>query len=207
MKIKTANLDRGALYQLMSKTVAPTPVGFISTVGRDGVYNAAAFTFMGMVGLKPPILYVSISVFGRASGERQGQQKDTRRNIEFAHDFVVNVVDGSLIEPAARASADYPSEVDEIKEVGLTAIPGEMVKSPRIAEAKVSMECRLRHVAELVEEQALRSVIFGEVVLVHIKDEVLTDGQLDPHLLKPVGRLGHEIYCHTGDIFEIKSEG
>jgi len=204
VKVKMASLDRAELYELMSKVIAPIPVGLVSTVGPNGIYNAAAFSFMGMVGLKPPLLYVSIAVRGRGSGHRQGQQKDTRKNIEFSHDFVVNVVDESLIEKAIRASADFPNEVDEIREVGLTAIPGEMVKSPRIAEANVSLECRLRHIAELVEEQALRSIIFGEVVLIHVKDEVLVDGKIDPYRLNLIGRLGHQIYCRTRDIFEIK---
>lgn len=204
MKIETATLETGELYELMMRAVAPLPIGFISTIGRDGIYNAGCFSQMGVVGLNPPIIYVGIAAYGRASGARQGQKKDTLKNIEFSRDFVVNVVDENLIEQAVQASADYPSEVDEIKETGLTVIPGEKVKSPRIAESKVSLECRLMHVAELLEKEAFRSVVFGEVVLVHINDEVWVDGKIDPYRLRPIGRLGHGIYCRSGDIFEIK---
>jgi len=176
----------------------------ISTVGEDGIYNAAPFSFVAPVSSKPPIICFSSAVYGRAYAARVGQKKDTVKNIEFSHDFVINVVDENIIKQTVQTSDAYPSEVDEIKEAGLTAISGEMVKSPRIAESKVSLECQLMHIVQLKDEQTLRSVVFGEVILAHIKDEVWVNGQVDPYRLKPVGRMAKDLYCRTRDIFEIK---
>ncbi len=196
MKIETANLDRPQIFELMGAVIAPLPVAFISTIDQAGRYNAAPFSFLAPVSLQPPIICVSI-------GLRKGQKKDTLKNIEFSRDFVINVVDEDLIKQAVQASADYPSDVDEIREVGLTAIAGEKVRSPRVAEAKVSLECRLMQKLDLVEKQGLRSVVFGEIVMVHVKDELWVDGRIERSLLKTIGRLGTEMYCRTGDIFKM----
>ena len=198
MNIETANLNWGELHELLGRAIAPLSVAFISTIGEDGIYNAAPFSLVVPVSWNPPIICVSF-------GLRKGQKKDTLRNIEFSKDFVINIMDETLLKPVIQASADYPSDVDEIKEVGLTAIAADRVKSPRIAEAQVSLECQLVQRLELGEGANLRGVVFGEAVLVHVKDEVWVDGKIDPSRLNPVGRLGGGIYCRTKDIFEMKN--
>jgi len=202
MKLETANLGRQELYELIGTAIAPLPIVFVSTIGPDGTYNAAPFSFAAPLCSKPPVICVSI-------GPRLGQKKDTLKNIEFSHDFVVNVVDEGIIKQAIQASADYGYGVDEIKEIGLTAIEGEKVKSPRIAEAKVSLECRLMQKIELMEEYkdgaGLRSIVLGEVMLAYIKDEVWVNGKLDPRRLKAIGRVGSNLYCKPGEIFEMKA--
>ena len=196
MKIEMANLDGQETRGLLGGAVVPLPVALISTVGEDGIYNAAPFSLIVPVCWKPLIICVSF-------GLRRGQKKDTLRNIEFSKDFVVNIMGETSIKPTIQASANYPSDVDEIKEVGLTAIAADKVKSPRVAEAQVSLECRLVQSLELGEGQNLRGVIFGEVVLAHVKDELLVSGKLEPSRLKAVGRIGDGLYCRTGDIFEM----
>ncbi len=201
MKIEPTNLNWKEAHNFIGNVIAPLPVALISTIGQDGTHNAAPFSFIAPVCSKPPIVCVSM-------GLRKGQKKDTLRNIEFSLDFVVNVVDEKLISQAIKASADYPSSVDEIKEVGLTVINSERVKSPRIAESKVSLECRLIHKFEILEEReegaGLTSIVFGQVVLAHIKDELLVEGMVEPSRLRVIGRVGNDTYCRTEDIFVIK---
>lgn len=198
MKIETANLKKLELHELMGSLLAPLPVTLISTVGPDGTYNAAPFSFVAPVCSKPAIICVSIAL-------REGQKKDTLKNIEYSQDFVVNSVDESTIKQAVQAGADYPYGVDEIKETRLTAVKSEKVKSPRIAEAKVSLECRFVQKLEFKEaEQGLRTVVFGEIVLIHIKDEVWVEGKIEPSRQRSVGRVGKNMYCRTGDTFEVK---
>ena len=202
MKIDTTNLERQELYELIGNTIVPLPVALISTIGQDGTHNAAPFSFIAPLCLKPPIICVSF-------GLRRGQKKDTLKNIEFSQDFVVNIVDETLISQAVKAAVDYPPDVDEIKEVGLTVLSSEKVKSPRIAESKVSFECRLVQKLEILEElregQGLRAIVFGEVILAHIRDELWVEGKVEPSLLRAVGRVGKEAYCRTSDVFMVKS--
>lgn len=198
MEIDTAKLGRQELHDLIGNAMVPLPIAFISTVGEDGSYNAAPFSFVAPVCAKPPIICVSFA-------RNKGQKKDTLRNIEFSGDFVINVVDEGIIKQAVHASADFPRGTDELKAVGLTAAKSVKVKSPRVAESKINLECCLVQKLELVEEgNGLRAVVFGEVVQMHVRDEVLVNGEIDPSRLKAVGRLGRSIYCRTGDVFEVK---
>jgi flavin reductase (DIM6/NTAB) family NADH-FMN oxidoreductase RutF len=204
MKIDAAKTGRMELHDLISTAMGPLPVAFISTVSPDGIYNAAPYSFGSPVCSKPAILCVSI-------GLRAGQRKDTIRNIEYSQDFVVNCVDEAIIKQVIQASADYPYGVDEIKATGLTAIKGDRVKSPRVSEAKVSMECKLIQKLEVIEEYkegpGLRAIIFGEVVLAHVKNEIWVDGKVDPRRLKAIGRVGANLYSKPGEIFEMKHSG
>ncbi len=201
MKIEPVNLDRQQSHDLIGSSIAPLPVALISTIGKDDIHNAAPFSFIAPVCSKPPIICVSF-------GLRQRVKKDTLNNIEFTHDFVINVVDESLLPLAIKTSKDYPSDVDELKEAGLTAVNSEKVKSPRVAEAKVSLECQLVQKLELTEEnregKGLRAIVFGEVVLAHVKDEVWVDGKIEPSRLGTVGRLGSEMYYGKAGIFRLE---
>ncbi len=201
MKIEPVNLSWQESHDLIGNVITPLPVALVSTIGQDGIYNAAPFSFIAPVCSKPPIICVSI-------GLRKGQKKDTLRNIEFSGDFVINVVDEALIKQAVQTSADYPNGVDEIKDVGLTVISSEKVKSPRVAESKASLECRLLQKLEILEErpegQGLKAIVFGEVVLAHIRDELWVAGNVEPSRLRAVGRVGTDLYCRTEDIFEMK---
>jgi len=201
MKIDPADLGRQQSHDLIGSCIAPLPVVFISSIGRDGVFNAAPFSFAAPVCSKPPVLCVSF-------GLRHGEKKDTLKNIEFTQDFVVNVVDENLLPKALKTSADYPSDVDEMKEAGLTAVPSEKVSSPRIAESKVNLECRLVQKLELVEElrdgKGLRAIVFGEVIMAHVKDEVWVDGKIDPSRLANVARLGSDMYYGKAGLYKLE---
>lgn len=199
MKFEPQNLDRQKLHDLISDSLSPLPIAFISTVGEDGVFNASPFSFVAPVSTKPPILCVSF-------GLKRGDKKDTVRNIEYSGDFVVNIVNDAIVKQAIQSSADYPGNVDEIKEVGLTSIPSEKIKSPRIAESPINLECRVMCSLELGAGINLRKVVFGEVLLFHVKDEICSDGAIQSRLLKPIARLGKSLYCRTTDVFEVKTQ-
>ena len=195
MKVEMVDLTSHTVHELLTRAIAPLPIALISTVGEDGVYNAAPFSLAVPVSYKPPVVMVSF-------GMRRGQKKDTVKNIEYARDFVINIMDDSLIQATIQTSVDYPDNVDEIKEAGLTAVASDKIKSPRIAEAQISLECRFMQALELGEE--LRFILFGEVLTAHVKDELWADGNVDPFKLKNVGRLAGGIYCRTGDMFQLK---
>ncbi|MBA7693017.1 hypothetical protein ES703_101592 [subsurface metagenome] len=195
MKVEMADLSSPVIHELLTRSVAPLPITVISTVGKDGVYNAAPFSLAVPISYKPPMVLISF-------GLRRGQKKDTVANLEYTQDFVINILDDSLIQATIQTSLDYPGDVDEIKEAGLTAVASDKVKSPRIAEAKVSLECRVMQNMEISEE--LRHLVFGEVILAHVKDELWVDGNIDPYQMGLVGRLGGGTYCRTRDIFKMK---
>lgn len=196
MKINPADLDRRGRHELMMSAVVPRPIAWISTVGADGIFNLAPFSSFTTIGVNPPLIVVSIGP------KRGGEEKDTLRNIRFSKDFVVNVVDENLAKAMNQSSFEYPSNVSEFKEVGLTPVKSDLVKSPRVAESPVNIECKVAQILKLGETG---QVIIGEVVLVHVKDELWTGEYIEPSRLKAVARIGGiQSYCRTRDIFEME---
>lgn len=198
MKIDPRDLKHFDTHHLLVSTVLPRPIAWVSTIGEDGAYNLAPFSAFAMMGMKPTHVHISI---GRARG---GQKKDTLVNIEFSKDFVINVVTEALAEAMNQSAAEYPSDVDEFKEVGVTPVKADIVKAPMVAESPASMECKLVQIMEFGEFPRYNSVVIGEIVRVHIKDELYANGELQISDLKVVGRLGGDLYCRITDIFEMK---
>ncbi len=198
MKIDPAGLDGKAIHELMVGCVAPRPIAFVSTIGEDGVYNVAPFSFFTLMSMHP-------TVVGFAIGRRRGgSKKDTLVNIEFSRDYVINVVAESIAPAMNQASGDYPSYVDEFRETGLTPVASDLVKPPRVAESPIQLECRLMQIMEFGASPRIHNFIVGEVLVVHVQDDLIVDGVIKSDRLKAVGRLGEDFYCRTRDLFEMK---
>ncbi len=198
MKIDPASVDRRDLYRLFIGAIVPRPIAWVSTVGEDGVFNLAPFSFYAGISSKPALVGFCIG------WKRDGQKKDTLRNIESTREFVINVVDETLAEPMNVTAAPYPIEVDEFKEAGLTPLKADLVKAPMVAESPINLECRLTQIMEFGEATGKTSFIIGEVLRVHVRDELYVDGEIQISKFKVIGRLGGEQYCRTRDIFEMK---
>ena len=103
-----------------------------------------------------------------------------------------------------QSSKNYPSHLDEFKEVGLTTGRTDIVRSPMVGESPVNIECRLVQIMEFGNAPRLTSFIIGEVVRIHIKDELYIDGEIRQDKLTAIARMGGDIYCRTRDTFEMK---
>ncbi|MFC2003877.1 flavin reductase family protein [Chloroflexota bacterium] len=198
MKIDLENLDYHDSHEVLVNAVAPRPIAFVSTVGEDSVFNIAPYSFFAPVCCKPALVGFGIG------WKRDGQKKDTLVNIEATKEFVICVVDEALAEPMNQTSAEYPSDVDEFKEVGLTPVKADLVKAPLVAESPINMECRLSQILEFSGGGRRNSFIIGEVLRVHVMDELYVNGEIKPASWKAIARLGGELYCRTRDVFEMK---
>jgi len=198
MKIDPADLSKKGLHELFMSAIMPRPIAFVSTIGQDGVFNLAAFSCFAPLFLKPAIVGIGIH------WKRDGQKKDTLRNIQFSKEFVVNAVTEDFAEAMNQTGAEYPSDVDEFKEVGLTPVKAQIVKAPMVAESPVNMECKLVQLLEFGEPPTGGHLVLGEVILVHVRDELWTGDHIEIPKYKPIGRLGEELYCRIGDTFEMK---
>ncbi len=198
MKIDPKNLEWKEAHELLVSTVMPRPIAFVSTISEDGVLNVAPFSFFAAVATKPMLV-------GFTTGWKEsGQKKDTLVNIEFSRDFVVNVVNEAIATAMNQASEGYPSHVDEFKEVGLTPAKSDIVKPPMIAESPISMECRVVQILEFGNPPRRASFIIGEVVRVHIKDELNVGDDMQVSEWKAIAHMGGELFCRATDVFEMK---
>ncbi len=192
MIIDPGAVSPGAFYQFMISVVVPRPIAFVSTVNPDGQLNVAPFSYFNAITNQPPLLGISIN-------RRRGAPKDTLRNIEQTGEFVVNTVNESLGPRMVEASGDWPEDVDEFRLTGLTPVPSELVKPPRVGESPVSMECRLHRIVEL----GATFFVVGEILRAHVKDEILTDGRVDVGKLRPLGRLGGDGYSVVREVIHM----
>ncbi len=133
-----------------------------------------------------------------AISDRADDPKDTLRNIRETQEFVVNVVSEPLLDAMVRTAGEWPRGVSEFGPAGLTPAPSERVRPPYVAESPLQLECRLHR--EIALGNSI--LVVGEVVLARVRDDVLTDGRVDPMKLAPVGRLGGELYAPLGPVLK-----
>ena len=200
MRIDPATCAARDVYRLMVGSIVPRPIAWVSTRSPGGGLNLAPFSFFTGVCEDPPTL--CFSVLRRDSGP-----KDTLRNIRATREFVVNVVSEELGPAMDLTATDVPREVDEFRLAGLTPRPGDCVAAPLVAEAPISMECRVSRLVGVGRRGGGACLVLGEIVRFHVRYDLYDDGRIDPRRLRPIGRLAGRSYARLGDVYEIAAGG
>ncbi len=195
ISLDPASLNPTRAYLLQLACIQPRPIALVSTRSAEGVVNLAPFSYFTGVASTPPTLCFSV-------GRRQ-PEKDTYANIVATRELVIHMVDRSMAERMVACSADYPPEVDELTACGFTAVASEVVKPPRVAEAPIAMECRLRQVVEVAEDDRGAHLILATILRYHVREAVWNGGRIDPSPLDPIGRLGGQSYCTCRARFDL----
>ena len=119
-------------YKLLIGAVVPRPIALVTSISRDGVINAAPYSFFNCLSADPAILALGVEY------RPSGAQKDTGRNVRDMLCFTVNIVSDAIVEAMNVCATPFAPDVNELAEAGLTAMPGTMVASPWIAQAPVT---------------------------------------------------------------------
>lgn len=193
-----ATLPAQDRYKLLVATVTPRPIAWVVTQNAAGRLNAAPFSFFNVFSADPPVLVIGIG------GRHPGDAKDTGANIRATGQFVVNLVSRANAEAMNITGIDFPPDVDELHEAGLTTRPSVRVKPPRIAESPVAYECE-RYMS--VEIGADRTLIMAHILAMHVADDCVLDAgrrHIDTPKLDLIGRLhGSGWYSTIRDRFEL----
>ncbi len=199
MQLDPNQLDQPAIYKLLTGTVIPRPIGWISSISPDGINNLAPFSFFNAVGEDPPHIMFSTVRTG-------DKNKDTLNNVLETNQFVVNLVTEDIVEKMNLTSEALPPEIDEFKHAGLTPAPSVKIKPMRVLESVVNLECELVHHYSLENHKnGGATIMIGRVVMFHIKDSVLLDNhKIDLEKYKPVARLAGSNYATLGEVFSIR---
>jgi flavin reductase (DIM6/NTAB) family NADH-FMN oxidoreductase RutF len=177
-------------YKLMIGTIIPRPIALVTTVDEDGRINAAPFSFFNCLSADPPILALGVE------NNPDMSFKDTGHNIRMTEVFTVNIVSVAIAEAMHTCAAKFPRGIDELKEAGLTAMPGVKVASPWIAEAPASFECR-RHIT--LELGKSRQIIYA-----HYREGAVDERlRVDPDAIDAIARLGGDTCSTSRDRFEM----
>ena len=189
------------MQQLLVSSITPRPIAFVSTIDSDGNRNLSPFSFFNAFGANPATL-----IFSPARRGRDNTTKDTLENIKLIPEAVISIVSFEMVEQMSLSSSEFPSNVDEFDKAGFTPIKAELVKPFLLAESPVQFECSVIQVIELGTEGGAGNLVICEIIQIHIKDSVLNaETEIDPNLLRSVGRLGGNLYCKAFDdaIFEV----
>lgn len=182
--------------------LAPRPIAWVSSLDAEGRVNLAPFSFFNGVSEAPPI--IMFAPHGPKVGK--DERKDTLANILETGEFVVNLVNWALRDAMNITSGPYDRDVDEFERAGLEKAPAELVAPPRVAAAPAALECRFVTRTELPSDDPTHTngVIFGEVIGIHISDDILTNGMVDMSLFQPIARLGYRDYAVINETFHLK---
>jgi flavin reductase (DIM6/NTAB) family NADH-FMN oxidoreductase RutF len=116
----------------------------------------------------------------------------------------VNIVSEEFVEKMNLCAPEYGPEIDEFAMSGLTPIPSDLVKPPRVAESRIHMECRLLQVVDVSPKPLGGSLVIGEVLRFHVDDRIISNFAIDPAQLNAVGRMGGPTYTRTTDRFNLE---
>lgn len=198
--IDMKKLGKKDTHALLLSAVAPRPVALVTTLGENQVMNGAPYSYFNIVSIRPPMISIGIS--------RRGDGfKDTITHIRHSEVFTVNIVDESNVAAVHRTAKTLPSEQSELEAFGLTPVTSAYIKAPGIEEAKVRLECRMKHSIPLEHRGTVTGdLVLGEILAVHVDKAVYKNKTVDTEALRPVGRLGGDDYTKLGEIFTIEGE-
>jgi len=193
IKIIPKNEQPKDLYKLLIGSVVPRPIAFVTTKNETNTLNAAPFSYYNIVSSNPPMIMISV-------GKKDGNLKDTARNILREKTFVVHTVDESILEKVNLTSANLGINESEVDAVGLTQIKSDMIDTDGIKEALIRFECKLYQHIELPNSD----MFIGSIEMMHFDESVYKEGKISKEALKPVARLAGNHYTTLGTTITIE---
>jgi len=190
-------LTHAEQYKLLAGSIVPRPIALVTTLGASGP-NAAPFSFFNLLSVEPPLLMFSV-------GMRDGEDKDTIRNLKEVPELVVHLVDQANAEAMNLCSGPYPPEVNELELAGFDTVPAECVRPPRIASCPVHFECVLEQIQAF--GRVPYKLVIARVLRMHFRADIVNASHhVDSRALDAIGRIaGPGMYTRLTDNFQLKS--
>jgi flavin reductase (DIM6/NTAB) family NADH-FMN oxidoreductase RutF len=196
--IDVRSLGSPAIYKLLVGSVVPRPIAWVTTLNAANKVNLAPFSFFTVVSTDPPLLLVNC--------ERRGAlSKDTAVNAQRQGELVINVVSESLASPVHASSVAAGPEESEAELLNLELLPSATIKTPYLADAPISIECRLDRILHM--GRTPNDVLIAEAQFFHVRRDLYSDGKIDMRKLLPLARLGGPTYARLGEFLELGTAG
>ena len=189
--INPSDISPAQLQSYLNFIIAPRPICLASTIDKGGNVNLSPFSYFNLFSVNPPTC-----VFSPSRRVRDNTTKHTLENIAEVPECVINIVNYDIVQQTSLSSVEYAQGVNEFIKSGLTPLPSELVKPPRVAESYVQLECVVKEVIALGEDAGAGNLVLAEIKRIHINDAVLgADGAIDQAKMDHVARLGGDWYC------------
>lgn len=183
------DLPKGQPYRLLTASIIPRPIAWVSTRSADGVDNLAPHSFFTVASSAPPVVqFTSIG------------HKDTVRNVQDTGEFVICTAPLGLMPQINTTGTNVAADIDEFDFAGVAREPSVAVGPMRVAASPVAIECRLRSLTEVGNG----IIVLGDVVHLAIDETVLGDDGLPlADRIDPVARLGRNEWAGLGEIMRL----
>jgi len=197
--------NHGLPHDPFKALVVPRPIGWISSIDREGRPNLAPYSYFNGVASDPPCVMFGPSMRPADPAAKERTFKDSHRNAEHSGEFVVNLATYELREAMNVSSASLPAGENEFLAAGLETLPSMLVKPPRVKGARAHLECVYLKTVELPPSRsgAANFIVVGRVVGIHVDDELIVDGRVDITRARPIARLGYMDYCVVDEVFAL----
>ena len=189
-------IPTGDFHQYLLGAVAPRPIAFVSTLDEKGRSNLAPYSFFNAFSSNPPIL-----IFSSNRRVENNTTKDTLHNIRTSMECVINAVSFEIVRQMMVCSVDFPNDISEFEQAGLTPVPASMISAPMVLESPVNMECKVTEIITLGDQGGSGHLIICKVLCIHLRENILDENQrIDPHKIDLMGRMGRAFYVRaSGD--------
>ena len=204
MYYEPGRTPHGLPHDPFKSCVIPRPIGWISTLSREGLHNLAPYSQFQNVTFDPPIVMFS------ANQTTTGERKDSVRNASDTGQFVWNMATYAQREAVNISAEELPHGVDEFERAGLQKLPSRLVKPARVAGSPIQFECETINVLRFPGGGVMGAadVVFGRVLAVHIADEAINaDGLVDVLKIRPIARMGYFDYTVVDNQFQMVIPG
>ncbi len=200
-EIEIDSLNSQELYNLLTSTITPRPIAFVSTKDSSGQDNLSPFSFFNVFSVTPPVV-----VFSPVNRISDDSKKDTLKNVINSKECVIALANTKIVQQVSLASGNYDSNIDEFKKAGFTKKKATLIDVNLINEAPVNFECKVNQIVELGSKGGAGNLVICEILKIHIDENVFDhDNRIDPLKLDIVSRLGLSWYGRTSvdSIFKI----
>ena len=195
----TSRLSKKESYKLMTGSIVPRPIAWVSTISEEGQYNLAPFSFFNGIAVMPPTVGFTVAYADDDRG-----YKDTYRNLMANGECVVNIVTEKTAFAMNTTAKGFAYGVDEFIEANLTPLASELIRPMRVAESPIQFECKLNQVVTIKNDLGHSDLMLCDVLMIHVDDSVYAgDHKISQEALQAVGRMGGTHYIHTADLFDM----
>ena len=143
-EIEIDSLNSQELYNLLTSTITPRPIAFVSTKDSSGQDNLSPFSFFNVFSVTPPVV-----VFSPVNRISDDSKKDTLKNVINSKECVIALANTKIVQQVSLASGNYDSNIDEFKKAGFTKKKATLIDVNLINEAPVNFECKVTQIVEL----------------------------------------------------------
>ncbi len=160
--------SHGLPHDPFKSSTVPRPIGWISTVSKEGKDNLAPYSQYQNLTWDPPMVMFAANQSVLGDHER----KDTVKNAEETGWFVWNMATYDLREAVNLSSKALPPEDDEFDFAGVTKESCIEAPGSRVKESPVHFECEYVQTVRIPTGDPVSTVdiVIGRVAQVHIDD-------------------------------------